>query len=198
MKRYALIIPFLLTVILLSTAATDSKEPSLEHQSFWGTIQLDIVSDEEIKNQVYSYITRELRALGDVKMVKKEPYWIIHIVCMQAKSKAGDVLGFAMSTLITQPSNIKEHSLKEMFGEKLTQWDYKVLASLFTGLHTIVSHKIYVEDPAELQRVCRRIVADFDAKYVKPEREQYQAFIKKVEDLKKKQEKKQGKNSIYD
>jgi hypothetical protein len=43
-------------------------------------ILLNIDAEDAIKNQLTSYITRELRSLGDVVIVQENPHWSLDIL----------------------------------------------------------------------------------------------------------------------
>src|SRR4030042_1198869 len=112
MKRYALIIIILLTVMFLSTAGKETKKQTQERLQYSTTVQLEVAGEGKVgeetkygdmKNNVYSYVSRELRALGDVQVVKNEADWIIYILPIQIKNPQGYHYLFSLSTTIVKP-----------------------------------------------------------------------------------------------
>lgn len=62
-------------------------------------VKLEVSCNDEIKNEIYSYLSRELRSLGDVVLVDSNEYYTIQIVGMTTKTKDGYNAGITLSTL---------------------------------------------------------------------------------------------------
>ena len=180
-----LFISALLIVVFMSISTAESDK--VKNSKFSTNVRLDIAANDEIKNQVYSYISRELRSLGDVKVVENDPHWIIQIVAMQEKNRTGYDMGVAFSIVIIKPTsvvkmlllfceNTLEISPQELKEEKGIDLE-KSFTILTDGLSNIRGHWLRVGATEDIQRICQGIVADFDIEHLKQEREMLQNFL---------------------
>lgn len=86
---------------LPSFAQTQSKVSPLK---FSATVQLSISCDDApLKSQITSYLSRELRSLGDTTVVDGQPDFVISAIV--GKLTAGDELpkGFVIAIRTTKP-----------------------------------------------------------------------------------------------
>ena len=187
MKKFATsIVSVLLMAVFISLTAGNSRKVEIPEYST--TVKLNITADDEIiKNQLYSYINRELRSLGDVKVVENDPNWTIQIVALQVKNKLQVPTGIAASVVIIKRtyaidglSILFKHvygiNLQEQMKEKGVDLE-KVLKTLTDNLSDIRGHWLHVGNTDDIQRICQRLVANFDAECLKKEREDHQDFM---------------------
>jgi hypothetical protein len=179
---------------------TVSAEEKFEAKKYSTTVKLVISAQEESENQIYSYISRELRSLGDVKLVKDNSTWTIDIIASQIKDKTGYIGGITFSIVILKRFDIPVESLmlavRAAFGispehleksRELRQFmeeQFNFLEETFTEINTtcnisnIVHHSIRAGDNKDLQSICQEIVADFDAEHLKKERDKRQKKVR--------------------
>ncbi len=191
MKKIALLLtPALLIAAFISLAVGNSEKA--EPPKYSTKVRLSIAANEEIKNEVYSYLSRELRSLGDVKLVEDEPDWNIQVVAMQIKNKLRYETGVAFSVVIEKRGNVTGKLLlivPHVFQISSEEWEklketkhytYTGLETAFTkltyGLTDIRAHWLRIGGTEDVQRLCQGIVADFDAEHLKTEREMWQKF----------------------
>ncbi len=171
MKKFILLsMPALLIVMFVCTAYTNSEKD--EVPKFSHTVKLDISGDDEIKNQVYSYISRELLSLGDVELVEDtpgwldDPQWIIKIVACPVDLTDGGKSGLVLSTVILRTIDFRKHkSLEKRWNVNL-----KVLENYFPFAVHFKKNTIHCGSLDGLERWGQDIVADFDTTYLKPKR----------------------------
>jgi len=189
MRTIALsLISALLIVAFMSISTADSEKvkalKSLKHST---TVGLDISAHDEIKNQVYSYISRELRSLGDVKLVENDPNWTIQVVAMQIENKLKAKTGVAVSvviikrryvvkTLLLMVENVFQISPQELMEKKSVDLE-KAFKNLTDGLKDIRGHSLRVGSTEDMQSICQQIVADFDAEHLKQDREEFKRML---------------------
>jgi len=179
MKTFATsILSVLLMAVSISFTAANSK--NVEIPKYSTTVKLDISASDEIQNQVYSYVGRELRALGDVEIVKDNSQWIIQIVAIQQRSKDGRVAGLGISSVILKPCLadrflvvITLPKIKEILDKR----EYEILRLMLSSSYGVNSHKLQSGSAGDLESICKDVVADFDAEWLKKEREHHQELM---------------------
>jgi len=187
MKTFVLlVISALLIVASMPIVTSDSKK--VEIPKYECKVRLAISADDEIRNEVYSYLRRELLSLGDVKLVEEDPDWIIQVVAMQIKNKAGYPTGLAFSLVIEKRVQVVKILLlvvKHIFQIPSEEWEKleqtkkhtdleKAFTKVTDNLSDIRGHWLRVGDTEDIQRLCQMIVADFDAELLKKDRDTWQ------------------------
>ena len=174
----------LLAAVLLPNSIFGNEKTEIP--KFSTTVQLSIAASDEINNLVNSYLSRELRSLGDVKLVEDDPEWIIDIIACQAKDRTGYVGGVVFSVVIEKryrlPVELLLSTVRSAFRITSNDWDKlkevrQSLEGAFTEIDNacnfkdLVHHKLRTGNSRDLQSICQEIVADFDAEHLKKQRE---------------------------
>ncbi|HYX40486.1 MAG TPA: hypothetical protein VE821_02250, partial [Pyrinomonadaceae bacterium] len=94
--RLLLIVGFV-SLYLLIPQATFSQE---SQPKFSCRISLDITADDKIKGEISSYISRELRSLGDVVITDADPALKVEIVAIEVHSENSSI-GYAFSVIVS-------------------------------------------------------------------------------------------------
>jgi len=138
---------------------------------FSGRVQVVVDANENIKAEIESYISRELRSLGDIIVTDDEPRWILDILAIESKKTGDYTTGIVLSIVILEPYNNK--FLIEQVNPK-----YKADALLETmGLSEYTAHSVRTGPTDSLRNICNEVVADFDSKHLKQAREMRQKVI---------------------
>jgi hypothetical protein len=88
----------LLILIILRVACVGAELPK-----FSASVTISVSANELIEQEVTSYISRELRQLGDVMIVDEGFRWQLGIVALEANLTDGKKSGFVLSTVsVTQ------------------------------------------------------------------------------------------------
>lgn len=199
MRKYALLSISVLLFICMAGADSKKAEFSKADEDFLArkystTVELRIVGDKEIKNEVYSYISRELRALGDVREAKTtEAHWIIDIVALANYEKTTKrLIGFTLSVVILEqfPLPFDYAFLKTATENKLSENECEMLIRrlkpYFQGFFLLIhDHFVFVDDHTRLQELCQDVAIRFDAKHLKPDRELHEKLKKEITSKKK-------------
>jgi len=125
-------------ILLLCTHVSFAEETKPNFK-----VRLSISADEDIKQKAESYLSRELRSLGDVTIVDSGDEYKICIIVLQHESESGTLLGYSISVV---------------FGE------------LDNYLYYLIDHRLYTGGPERLRSRCEDIILDFDNKYLKEKR----------------------------
>lgn len=185
-KTVALSILALVIILGITfTARTETKLPPLSI-----AVKVTITADEDVKSEIYSYITRELRSLGDVKVVEGENVasvdYIINLICIKTTSGSmKTTTGYALSYEVVQPLKINV-SAKDFFeiNDKAWRW---IVGTTKGAVYLIYDH-LGVCPPNLLDSECKQIVIQFDLQIMKNERANYE----QIEELKKEYSKKKN------
>jgi hypothetical protein len=102
-------------------------------------VRLEVVADDPVmKASIISAASRELRKLGDVSVTEnKAAFYVLHIVAIHAKNKAGDERGYVFAVTVTWPKTDAE--------QKPEDW-----------INT------YLLMDSDLDDICRGAIAHFD------------------------------------
>lgn len=132
------------------------------------------VAESRISGLVKSYIKRELRSLGDVKIVESAPFYEIQILANSLLNKNGDITGVALSTIFIKPYNVMD--LKDATILSLQQKDLISHAGVqeierifeywdqagMVNINEYKGHILFIGADNDLKELCEKIVADFD------------------------------------
>jgi hypothetical protein len=185
----------LLAVVLLPNSVSGNGKTEIP--KFSTTVQLSIAASDEIRNLVHSYLSRELRSLGDVKLVEDNPEWIIDIIASQVKDKTGYVGGVEFSIVIIhrydqETVEMLLRAVKAALQINSEDWEklketkqYADLEILFKQLSDgnrsyIVHHSLRAGSTKDMQTICQEIIADFDTEHLKKER---QTFLRAQQEM---------------
>ena len=161
------------SIILVSSGGVISAQT--EQQSFSVRVQVSVSAKNEIvKSKIVSFISRELRSLGDVSVTDHEPQYILLIVALEAEFVSGTTTGdIALSTVLTKP--LKESAqgklLKKFLEYKGSEWIFVFLEdqSLF------LEHWVQTGGAKDLRSLCETLVTQIDLKYLEADRRNWQA-----------------------
>jgi len=164
----------LLTLIILRVACVGAELPK-----FSASVTISVSANELIEQEVTSYISRELRQLGDVMIVDEGFRWQLGIVALEANLTDGKKSGFVLSAVIV------EHFDNSIFdyvaGEKEHVEETKAITE---DLVSFPDHVVYVGATKDLQLLCQKLVAHFDATHLDSARKTRQALLKRFNERK--------------
>ncbi len=183
MKKLLFISTVLTILLLPNTSATKSRtqvKKPIDYPKYSTTVELRITADDEkIKNEVYSYISREVRSLGDVRETNdNDGDWLIWIIAHKVHLATGEYVGFALSTVISRRCYMAEvfALLKKLDALSKKEKSYWPPNYALSGLYWLRHHKIVIGSQSNLQELCQKTIIDFDAEHLRPDRERYERF----------------------
>lgn len=184
MKRYTLIILILLTVIFLPVVGKETQKTIPELPKLSTSVRLLIRGDRELKDDVRRYISRELRSLGDVQVVKIRPEWILDIHTRQiyaprTKDSSSRPFAFTLSILILTPVRIDRKILKSLSEGRINDKDCEMLTRLIGQAYWYPNHMAW--SGKDLQSLCKEAIKYFDTKLLRPDEERLQELRRETE-----------------
>lgn len=134
---------------------------------------------DTLTNQFNSFIGRELRSLGDIKIGDEQPDYVVNIIVSKLTNAAGEAAGFSAATLITRPTRpeILADSALKLKGT-LENWQFQALALIIRGDVSIVSFNLRTGGLNDIQSTCQELIADFDTNTLNSQRVMWDALNK--------------------
>ena len=184
---------FLIFVFGLSALAGE-QEFTLPQK--WIKVRVTVSASDSMKREALSFLTRELRALGDVEVVDTAPSYQIEVVALETSSRASTVpTGYAVSAIVTSPVNLSV--LKSLFeqlgqGENAELYDslFKATEEATAGHEMIFGHYLRIGPSDELAKLCEGLIATIDGETFERARKAMQEMKQKVEQIRKEKQSK--------
>ena len=145
------------------------------------TVQVKYAGSDAFESQIKSYISRELRALGDVDQTDTKPDYIITSFSMESKT-GGRVIGYALHVTVELPVDLEFlHSLvkpAEDVGIVLDQY--------LSEYGRLEKSRMYTWPDRDFDELAKRIVSgDVDGAVF----EEARKLWRRMEDIRKSQKK---------
>jgi hypothetical protein len=165
---YRYIFVILLPFLLFSSAYVIAAEK----MNYEAKVGLFITASEDIKSQVESYLSRELRSLNDVILTKDDYHYNLTVLAMNTYDSSGKNLGLVFSVTV-----------HEKFDNKILSTFFKDIlrdAGMDLTKNLLWDHDHYIQTGAksELKYICEKIVANFDSRILIKDRETFRLFNK--------------------
>jgi hypothetical protein len=129
-----------------------------------------LVASKEHKERIISFISRELRSLDDVEIVKEDPDYAISVIAIVSRDFNSEVeRGVAVSYTITKQSYFHKHIIKQMDDENVSNISMKTVRPLLYFPHL---HYLQTGPPDSLMSICEEIVATLNAEELEPRRKE--------------------------
>jgi len=127
---------------------------------------VSVVVTGDNKDQISSYVKRELRELNDVELIPFGDY-SIYIVCLEAENRNREPIGFTLSWVVTdtwEPWEIVLRTLAEC-GPRSAYDEARTAVPV-----TLKQHIIQTIPMEDVKKACERLVAKFDTQVLEPDR----------------------------
>lgn len=157
-----------------------------ELPKFQARVKIDVSADENIKEEVQSYLARELRSLNDVIIVDENPEWELSIIAMELSTKEGYKKGIGFSIVILKPFNFNHRFveiLKTLFGESISD-KVELIDSLTYHVYSYEGHWLQTGPTDGLKSICQKIVVNFDSNHLEKSRKFYQQMTDSMKNQK--------------
>jgi hypothetical protein len=142
---------------------------------FNGRVSVSVTADNlNVKNEIESNISRELRSLGDIIVTHDQPGWLLSIVAKETTNQRGDKTGYAISTTVLEPFQRKYMLDAVNVDDKTKDLLFKGTANLYYYINQWIS----LGGPDDLKNMCNSLVAKFDSENLKPSRDLKQTLEK--------------------
>lgn len=173
---------WLIASVLFFIASTHAADTSNFFDSFTipekfsVKVAVSVTADGELRENVESYLKRELRTLGDVQIVETNFEFRIFVIAI-TNDLGGRDSGFALGVTVARPMSLLKEEARWLTHEKLGSEDLKSLEKLFDAELIYDGGSIHVCGRNALRKSCESIITSFDAKTLEPQRESFQSMV---------------------
>lgn len=161
-------LPLSLALIALATLCSISALAQQQHQDK-PTYRVAVIMEakDEIKNEITSYINRELRSLGDIVIVDEDsdPEYKISLVVLSTRA------GYAGSVNVTAPFT-KSRANQQIPDECPNKETKAFLTSWMTRMENMLHHSLLTAP--DLRTLCSDVVTSIDGDVFEKVRKQSQ------------------------
>jgi hypothetical protein len=137
-------------------------------------IQIVIDADDDIKDEVSSYLMREFRSLGDVEGVESNPQFTVRVVALRLRNVAGQANGIALSVVVARPAPLD--MIRSYYLKPLDERALKAFNQLINGSEFIEGHYLQIGGKDDLESVCKKVVAKIDSNSLERMRKTFQEY----------------------
>jgi hypothetical protein len=173
---------FLLFFILACLVHNQYAQSQTSKSTF--RVKLEISGNDNIKTEVSSYLSRELRALNDVVLVDDNPHYLISIVAVEVPSLSGYKTGVNLSVVVLK---IFPNKWLDIWIMKLPDASKKGILDYTSNLYYFIDHSTIGGSSDDLQSMCKKIVATFDNETLEEIQKNNQHWKDKVDSVMKNQ-----------
>lgn len=131
---------------------------------FSARVQVFVSADENIQGQIESYLSRELRSLGDVVVTDARPEWILNVGCSELCLQNGYKSGLSLSVVILRP--FYNDDIMSLVSNK----SKRVISTFISDLYSFDGHWFFVCNQNNLKSTCSEIIAKFDSSIISQHR----------------------------
>jgi hypothetical protein len=146
-------------------------------QDRWSArVQVEVSAPtNDLRDQLVSYITRNLRSLGDVEVVDTNPTFKISIVSLSNTLMSGQSGGYTISTVILKPLDATQVDLmlKSMDTPEVI---VNMVSIMTTDEVEFKDHLLNTGSVYQLPAMCQDLVTSLDSRVFENERKQYRGF----------------------
>jgi len=164
--RLKVMLPFIVCGFLLMLSVVTTAKP--DSRVF--RIHVGVGGDPNITSLITSYITRELRSIGDIVVVDSKPDYKLIIVVIEDKTTSGKKIGFSLAMTILE--YYREDAFMFMLKERWKDPFRFIMADLCVYKNLLVMSG----SDKDLRSTCSEIVANFDNEYLEPSRKLHQSI----------------------
>lgn len=122
-------------------------------------VQLNVSASDSIKSEVISYISRELRSLGDINIVADDPWFTISVVGLPLGG-GNNTTGYALSVIVERP--VRYRLVRDFYAKWLEERTLKLMDVTFQNTTHLLTHFVQLGPTGGLEDMCKKIVAEID------------------------------------
>lgn len=136
------------------------------------------VDDEFLRNQIQSYLGRELRELRDISIVDDSagPDYEIDVVAYRVNNSLGMPIGVAMAVVAFE--RFKSDFVLRLISGRVSDVAYGTISAGLKGKGAIDTFEMQTGSVDDLESICKTMVADIDSKDFDPARRSWNRLMR--------------------
>jgi hypothetical protein len=136
------------------------------------------INEPDLKDEVMSFLMRELRTLGDINIVAEDssPEYSLRVTGFKTTNQGGKTTGYVFSVLFLQP--ISRGLVDLILKDKLSSVDLKSAQASFANATFIKDSQLYTGPTDNVRKQCEDITVSFDRTVMQPARDGWELFFK--------------------
>lgn len=138
-------------------------------------VQLKVSASENDRGEVTSFLTRELRRIGDIEVVENDPLFVISVVALSTSNRSGNPTGYTLSVVVEMP--VRYRQVRDTFAKTFDADMMKVMDFSFDNTTRLLTHLVQVGGTDNLDTICKKIVANIDGDVFENQRKLVQQFL---------------------
>ena len=146
-------------------------------------VQVKVSASDNAKNEVTSFLKRELRKIGDIDLVETDPTMIISVVALAISNRSGVPTGYCLSVVVEKP--VPYRQIRDEYAKAFDPNIIPLMDTVFDNTTRLSSHFAGVCGPEELEFECKQVIANIDGSVFEDTRK----FVQQITDLQKSQAK---------
>lgn len=155
-------------ILLLLVMLPNVCVPADSTHSF--RVKVSVTAPDNIESQVKSFVSRELRSLGDVIVSDSDFEYVIGILVLVLTTEGGYESGVGISTIVLSTFE------NEWMIPSIKPESVDLVKNFTSDLYYYPDHQIRVAQRDSIKSQCEQIVAEFDSGYLNPRREAMQRY----------------------
>ncbi len=167
---------FLIFVVAFFCAVTTRAEDKLHYR-----VQLKVSGSENDLAEITSFMTRELRRIGDVEVVENDPLFVISVIALSTSNRAGAPTGYTLSVVVEMP--VRYHQVRGNIAKAVDENQMKFFDVYFNNTTRLLSHLVQVGGSDRLETLCKKIIASIDGS----DFENHRKFVQQFREFQKNQ-----------
>jgi len=177
-------LPLTLALIALCSISAHAQQPTKPTYR----VSVGVSAKDDIKSDITSYVSRELRSLSDIVIVDSTPQYIISIVGIRAKTEGGRDLGYDLSVTVTELNT--EEYINALIPECLSKddWRRSSLSAALAAGEDIKQHFLVVG--SDLRKLSSDLVATIDGEVFEQARKSHQSIMDMIQKYNQQQQQK--------
>jgi hypothetical protein len=136
-------------------------------------VRLSVDAAPALRDEITSYLGRELRSLQDIRIVDQDADYILYVGAMTVSTKAGATIGVAISAVLVVPYKF-EHITGLL--TNMTQDQWHALEASTVGQVFIDQTALFAGALGDIPELCKKIIVRLDASSFEPTRKALRLF----------------------
>lgn len=169
----------LVCLISAASAQTQPLLPDTFESSESSRVSVLVEStDESVKSSLLSYISKELRSLGDVHLVETRAHYVINVIAIKCSDSV-------VTSVLVERKAISDGDLPVLLGDAFPKDKIKKLEQYFDPFVVREDYRLFSDHKSRIRELCQDIVARIDVSVFDADRKMFARYRDTMKELKR-------------